>query len=56
MTTDQMFEHITRMQKIIMEPNSYITREDWVRESEEEQRGYYDWMRKQFNEDIVDLI
>ena len=51
----KMFSHLDRLQRRIMTEDSYLTKEEFLSESLEEQVKYYQWMCKQVGE-LCDLI
>ena len=55
MTTKPNFEHLDRMQRRVMCPDSQITLEQWTSEPAEEQEEYYNWMLIQCGE-LADLL
>lgn len=54
-TTPVDYEHLDRMQRRIMDPESYVTEQEFRDEPESEQVRYYNWMRRQIGE-LADLI
>ena len=50
-----LYPHFDRMQKAIMAPCSQTTRTEFEAMPVEEQRGYYQWLRRQCGE-LADLI
>jgi hypothetical protein len=49
------FKHLDRMQRRVMARESWVTKSEFFAESEQEQRRYYEWMRKQCGE-LADLV
>ena len=47
MTNKEIWISLNRMQKAVMASDSQVTRSEFFAESQEEQRKYYNWMRRQ---------